>query len=142
MSNLNLPKMTYATIAGMLDRSGRESVKLAFKTTAERYPLPNNPSVVVSHHKSGIAIIGRHAITLTNAGWHSRTTADRLNAILRDNGLELYSIRIKEGRMQLLEYHTASHETGGKRPLAHTYTMNGTFHFARATPSSHWLLYR
>ena len=112
MSNLTLPRMTYVTLNGMLhnaDLRGNRTVKLAYETTASR---GQDGNVVVYHHGNPIAEIGEDYFTLDNAGWHSRTTADRLNAILRDNQTVLpsdpnvtdrlyYSVRIQQGRMIL-----------------------------------------
>ena len=113
MSNLNLPRMTYVTLNGMLRNAyarGNNVVKLAYETTASRWQDSN--VVVIYHHGNQIAEIGENHITLDNAGWHSRTTANRLNAILRDNQTVLpsdpnvtdrlyYSVRIQQGRMIL-----------------------------------------
>lgn len=48
-------------------------------------------TIIVKHHGNPIAEIGRDFFTITGAGWNSRTTADRLNKILRDNQTSLPS---------------------------------------------------
>lgn len=86
MSNLSLPKMTYATLSARIhnDRAaGRYGVrKIAYETTIERL---DNGAVLVRHHGNPIAEIGLHYFTLSGSGWNSRTTADRLHRILADN---------------------------------------------------------
>lgn len=88
MSNLNLPRMTYANLA-TLTRARTDRVKLAYETTAERVRASNGASwdaFLIRHHGNAIAEIGPDYFTLDNGGWNSRTTADRLQRILRDNG--------------------------------------------------------
>ncbi len=111
MSNLNLPKMTYGTLSAMVRDSRNYQAELAYKTTAEYGD--GGHTVVIRHHGNPIAEIGEHFFTLDNAGWHSRTTSDRLNRILQDNCTDpyeayperpLYSVRIRQGRMVVTGY--------------------------------------
>lgn len=93
MSNLTLPKMTYDTLRGMLSNArlkGGYKVKIAYETTIE-FSSMQDQTIIVKHHGNPIAEIGRDFFTITGAGWNSRTTADRLNKILRDNQTSLPS---------------------------------------------------
>lgn len=86
MSNLTLPKMTYATLKGMLSNAhlkGQWRVKLAYETTIE-YDN-DGKAIIVRHHNNSIALIGPDWFTICGAGWNSQTTATRLRAILNDN---------------------------------------------------------
>lgn len=94
MSNLNLPRMTYVNLA-KLTRGRIDRVKLAYETTAERIQASNGASwdtFLIRHHGNAIAEIGPDYMTLDNGGWNSRTTADRLQRILKDNDIN-YSAR-------------------------------------------------
>ena len=146
MSNLNLPRMTYVTLNGMLHNAyarGNNVVKLAYETTASRGQGGN--VVVVYHHGNQIADIGENYFTLDNAGWHSRTTADRLNAILRDNQTVLpsdpnvtdrlyYSVRIQQGRMIL-----TGRPVQGKQVTLREFDRS-VAHFSRASRDHHFTL--
>lgn len=86
MSNLKLPVMSFDHLSRMeVPRSG----KIAHNTWIKRSP----DSVEVIYHTTIIAIIYRDKVKITNGGWPTRTTADRLNAITRDNGLGWVNIR-------------------------------------------------
>ena len=90
MSNLILPIMSFDHLSTMsVPRSG----KIAHNTWINRYP----DRVEVTYHATTIAIIYRDKVKITSGGWPTRTTADRLNAITRDNGLG--SINIRRGDM-------------------------------------------
>lgn len=80
MSNLKLPNMSHRSLWELTAGGGR---RLAYKTWARRH----NDAVVVTHHQSDIAHIEPYEITITSAGWDSLTTAARLHAVLRDNGV-------------------------------------------------------
>lgn len=95
MSNLNLPRMTYANLA-TLTKGRIDRVSIAYKTTVER---SNSGGLrgswdlfLVRHHGNPIAEIGPDFFTIDNGGWNSRTTADRLNRIVRDMGAN-YHVR-------------------------------------------------
>ena len=90
MSNLKLPPMSFDHLSTMeVPRSG----KIAHNTWIKRSP----DWVEVIYHSTAIAIIYRDGVKITNGGWPTRTTADRLHAIMRDNGLG--SINIRQGEM-------------------------------------------
>lgn len=86
MSNLILPIMSFDHLSTMsVPRSG----KIAYNTWIKRYP----DRVEVTYHSTVIAIIYRDRVQISNGGWPTRTTADRLHAITCDNGLGLVNIR-------------------------------------------------
>lgn len=153
MSNLTLPKMTFVTLKGMIGNARARHpfptnpvIKLAYETTAEWDTSSDfDQTIVVRHHGNPIAEIGADFFTLDNAGWHSRTTARRLNRILRDNQTVLpsdpavtdrlwYYVRINQGRMQLW-----GRPIQGKPRLLRDYDCSVT-HFSRVSPDHHYVL--
>lgn len=96
MSNLKLPTMTYLNLTRLLGK--KNFVKLAYATTAER----RGESIAVFQHDNLIAEFNHDSVYLTNAGWHSTTTATRLRKIFQDNH-STYSVRIRDYRMRLLD---------------------------------------
>ena len=90
MSNLKLPCMSFYNLATMeVPRSG----KIAHNTWIRR----NATSVEVIYHTTVIAILRPGRVEISSGGWPTRTTADRLNAIMRDNGYG--SVNIRQGEM-------------------------------------------
>lgn len=90
MSNLILPVMSFDHLSTMsVPRSG----KIAHNTWIKRYP----DRVEVTYHTTVIAILRPGRVEISNGGWPTRTTADRLNAIMRDNGYG--SVNIRQGEM-------------------------------------------
>lgn len=86
MSNLKLPCMSFDNLAKMkVPASG----KIAHNTWIRR----NSDSVEVIYHATVIAIIYRDRVVISNGDWHTVTTANRLNAITRDNGYGYVNIR-------------------------------------------------
>lgn len=86
MSNLQLPLMSFFNLATMkVPASG----KIAHNTWIRR----NADSVEVIYHTTVIAIIYRDRLEISNGGWATRTTANRLHAITRDNGFGSVNIR-------------------------------------------------
>ena len=86
MRNLKLPRMSYDNLSTMkVPASG----KIAHNTWIRRFP----DCVEVIYHATVIAIIYRDNVVISNGGWSTRTTADRLNAITRDNGFGFVNIR-------------------------------------------------
>lgn len=100
MSNLKLPNMNWAKL--------QESKKatLGYKTTA-LYNEDYN-SLGIYHHDNMIAVLGEEEIYLTNSGWISSTTTNRLHKILTDNVGGGWRINIQQGRQVL------TNSTGGK----------------------------
>ena len=86
MSNLQLPCMSFENLSTMrVPASG----KIAHNTWIRR----NADNVEVIYHTTVIAIVYRGRVSISNGGWATRTTADRLNAIMRDNGMGYVNIR-------------------------------------------------
>lgn len=86
MSKLKLPRMSFDNLTTMrVPASG----KIAHNTWIRH----NSDNVEVIYHTTVIAIIYRHKVMISNGGWATRTTADRLNAIMRDNGFGCVNIR-------------------------------------------------
>lgn len=94
MSNLKLPRMTFDNLAPKARTDKR--VKIAYATEIAWV----TDKVVVYHHGNHIATLGKDFTLLTNAGWHSRTTANRLHTIAMDNGAG-FGIGIKGGIMEV-----------------------------------------
>ena len=86
MSNLKLPRMSFDNLTTMYAPA---SGKIAHNTWIRR----NADNVEVIYHATVIAIVYRDRVAIANGGWPTRTTADRLNAILRDNGYGSVNIR-------------------------------------------------
>lgn len=90
MSNLKLPSMSFDNLAAMrVPASG----KIAHNTYIRRFPS----CIEVTYHTTVIAIVYRDRVLISNGGWATRTTADRLNAIMRDNGFG--HVNIRQGEM-------------------------------------------
>ena len=86
MSNLKLPSMSFENLSTMkVPASG----KIAHNTYIRR----NSDNVEVIYHTTVIAIVSSDNVAISNGGWATRTTADRLHAITRDNGLGYVNIR-------------------------------------------------
>lgn len=86
MSNLKLPCMSFENLSTMkFPASG----KIAHNTWIRRFP----DCVEVIYHATVIAIVYSDKVAISNGGWHTVTTANRLNAITRDNGLGYVNIR-------------------------------------------------
>ena len=90
MSNLKLPRMSFDNLSAMkVPASG----KIAHNTYVRRYA----DRVEVIYHTTVIAIVYRDKVEISNGGWHTTTTANRLRAILHDNGYGY--INIRQGEM-------------------------------------------
>lgn len=86
MSNLQLPCMSFDNLSTMkVPASG----KIAHNTWIRRFP----DCVEVIYHTTVIAIIYPDKVAISNGGWATITTANRLNAITRDSGLGYVNIR-------------------------------------------------
>ena len=86
MSNLKLPRMSFENLSTMrVPASG----KIAHNTWIRRFA----DYVEVTFYTAVIAAIYRDKIVISNGDWATRTTADRLNAITRDNGFGFVNIR-------------------------------------------------
>ena len=88
MSNLQLPTMSYENLSTL---SVGSSGKIGYATHIDRDE--ERERITVFHHGHPISIIGRDWVTLDNCGYHTRTTADRLNRIATANGIGRVGIR-------------------------------------------------
>lgn len=147
MSNLTLPKMTYDTLRGMLSNArlkGKYKVKIAYETTIE-FSSMQDQTIIVRHHGNPIAEIGKDFFTLDNAWWHSVTTANRLNQILKDNQTSLpsdpavtdrlwYFVHVKDGEMLL-----SGRPVAGRARKLRSFN-GGAMHFSRVDSDHHFAL--
>lgn len=93
MSNLIFPRTDYAALDSLMcNRYGTpvQSKTIAYATTCQRVNLYDNLGgeddyFIIQHHGSSIAQVSRDTVQVTNAGWTSRTTTDRLGRVLADN---------------------------------------------------------
>lgn len=79
MTNLNLPDMGFDNLSRL---AGTELKKVAYATFIRRV---DDGAVKVMHHSTVIAEISDGFVEIHTAGYNSKTTAHRLNAILQDN---------------------------------------------------------
>lgn len=80
--------MSYSQLADYFKRTGRTSKKIGNNTYA--YPTYRGhdlPSVTIELHGNIIARLTPGAYYLTNAGWGTPTTRNRLDGIARANGI-------------------------------------------------------
>lgn len=79
---VNLAPLKMSAIEEKL--STRESFRLGHNT----YAHTRDGKIVITYHGNFIAgwTVGDHLLTLSCAGWHTSTTADRLNQISHANG--------------------------------------------------------
>ena len=83
MSNLKLPELTYESLCELANKGDRW-VKIGYETHVRRDA--ESPHVVkIRHHSTVIANVSATKVVLYHGGYHSRTTADRLNRILYPN---------------------------------------------------------
>ena len=98
MTNLKLPPLTYDSLNALL--AGRPYRKIGYATTVERdYRYKDIISIV--HHGAVIADVSQGEVYLRQAGYHSQTTAHRLNRVCVDNGLET-RVGFRKGWMCML----------------------------------------
>ena len=79
---VNLAPLKMSAIEEKL--STRDSFKLGHNTCAHT----RGGEIVITYHGNAIAVwvVGDHLLTLSCAGWHTSTTADRLSQISHANG--------------------------------------------------------
>lgn len=122
MTNLKLPSLNYPELAELLRNRGSWEVTIGYKTKATLWHTsPGYPEIEVLHHGNEIASIEPYKIWLSNAGWHSATTADRLNRIAKDNGLPI-RVTILDGLTTVRDLNLVPLCTLTGRGI--TYTMN------------------
>lgn len=149
MRGLSLPKMTFVTLNGMLQNAalkGQRSLQIAFATTIE-YATDGN--VVVLHHGTPIAHIGRTWYTVSNAGWHTSTTMDRIDKVICDNqvtdepvqvdGSVRFRATIRDRRGVII----VQRFEGGKvkQEIAQSFDDYETAHFSRVDTNHHYMLH-
>lgn len=84
MSNLKLPDISYSNLVQI---AGDDWKKIAYETYAKRVPNYERglTAVYVRHFNSTIAIVLPDVVVVDNHGYHTRTTANRLNEIVFSN---------------------------------------------------------
>lgn len=87
MSNLKLPTLTYAALADRI-KDG-QTLHIGYMTTAEKVGgLGDAEFIMIRHHYSTIAVLYKDGtVYITNAGYDSSTTRNRINHVLRDNNI-------------------------------------------------------
>ena len=101
MSNLKLPNLSYNNLKALA--AGRYAKTIAYATTA----TDSDDFITVSHHGNEIADVRENDVTLLTAGWHSQTTAARLNRLLMDNVANTpYRVGIRDGYTCLVNHAT------------------------------------
>lgn len=86
MSNLKLPTMTFVELESLCEYSHKTKT-LAYATTAEYVAKDGSTDayVIIRHHGTVIAEIARGWVYVTNSGYDSQTTRERIHKILTDN---------------------------------------------------------
>lgn len=96
MSNLKLPNMSYRNLYNLTsDVTKGDEIKLAYATTVRRSEH-DEQAIQVLHHGNLIAVMFPTFIRLSNGGWDSKTTAMRLNRIVRDNNIAAH-VSLRKG---------------------------------------------
>lgn len=126
MTNLKLPNLSYASLKTITKK------KIAYATTLLHH---HDNDVTIYHHGNPIATFsempdGTVKLTVSNCGYHSKTTAHRLTAILQDNGVKglgpnasLLSAAIKDYRMVYRERDTLTGEVRNRPFEVETFTL-------------------
>lgn len=100
MSNLKLKSMHYKKLKDRLrDKNGKPE-KLGYETWAT--DRTEDDAVAIQHHASIIGIVKPFSVSVSNRGWDSSTTRDRINRILRDNGIP-FGVTQKNGEQLLVD---------------------------------------
>jgi hypothetical protein len=82
MSNLTLKPTDYKSLRD-LNLRDYQNRSVGHNTAVQRV----DESFVISYHFNPIARIDMWSVTVSNAGWQTPTTRNRLNLILRANGI-------------------------------------------------------
>lgn len=104
MSNLKLPTMTYDNLDALLGSTWRKEI--AYATHAERV---SDEQIFVKHHASVIAVLSPEQVYVTQAGYNTSTTYNRLRQILRDNDIP-WTVRIQDRRGVIQRYGNRTYE--------------------------------
>lgn len=90
----HLPNLSYDNLRELMGTRSRKNVGYATVATWE----PSSRKFTIFHHGSAIAVIRRNRVEVSNAGWASVTTADRMSNALKDNSCGV-SVGITKGEM-------------------------------------------
>lgn len=103
MSNLKLPGMSYANLMGIARKANGEWKKIAYCTHVAVSTSYNNV-VLVKHHDTVIAELDGVNIRVTTGGWNSRTTANRIDALMSANCAYDYRAIFKNGEICVMAH--------------------------------------
>ncbi len=117
MSNLKLPNLSYSNLQEILSTKSR--VRIAYATEVMRAYVGKQESMVLLHHDNIIASMpDADTLYIDNHGWHSRTTAQRIDRILMDNGFgPQVRVGIRQGEMATLDGYDLSIQHKGFRTV-------------------------
>lgn len=119
MSNLKLPNLSYSNLKALT--GGRYGKTIAYATTA----TDSDTLITVSHHGNEIADVSADSVILMTAGWHSQTTAARLNRLLVDNLSNTpYRVGIRDGYTCLVNHATPKERVYFNKVV---FTADGSF---------------
>ncbi len=103
MRNLSLPSLSYYRLESSLLPDKRKQI--GYATHAVLRCLSDGEAFVeIEHHGSLIATVSGAFVSITDAGYASSTTIDRLHKVMVDNGLwpDSYTIDIRQGSTVIL----------------------------------------
>lgn len=101
MSVPKLPVMSYDVLSAMPAGS------IGYATTISHAPIGSADYVAIFHHGSLIAEVWRGGVWLSNAGYNTSTTSQRLNKVLRDNlPGTVYSVAIRNRIISVVDHVT------------------------------------
>lgn len=110
MTNLKFPDTSYNSLCRKFPNTDLGK-HFAYATTIDTVTITEeglgSPVFVIRHHGSEIALICETKVYVSNAGWTSKTTIDRIHRILTDNATG-YGACIRQGESKFI-----NHATGG-----------------------------
>lgn len=89
-----MPNLSYDNLRDLMGTRSRKTIGYATFATWE----PRIRQFTIWHHGSAIAVIRRNRVEVSNAGWRSATTADRMGSALNDNSCGVH-VGITKGEM-------------------------------------------
>ena len=89
-----MPNLSYDNLRDLMGTRPRKNIGYATVATWE----PAARKFIIWHHGSAIVVIRRNRVEVSNAGWASVTTADRMSSALHDNSCGV-SVGITRGEM-------------------------------------------
>lgn len=132
MSNLQLPTLTYAALAPKI-KDG-QTLHIGYMTTATKEAgLGNADFIFIKHHYNVIAVLYKDGtVYVSNVGWSSSTTRNRINHVLRDNdidaGVSQYKgdqvLRLRKGE-ELGDFSNATFDPQGRLSAFNDHTYEG-----------------